>query len=102
MESTGYVLASATPLILLGLRIIALRRLSAGWGLLLDLALLVISVPIGIALVGQALHFPANVGDHSPGIGVALFGLMAVWALCVLAWLTRLAWFAFRKLASAA
>jgi hypothetical protein len=97
LATTNFLLVSATPLVLLGLRMIALRRLRASWSLLLDLVLLLVSVPLGIELIGHVLHFPDNPGDHSPGIGIAFLPLMLVWGLCLLIWLTRLALLVFGK-----
>jgi hypothetical protein len=90
MDTPGYFLASAVPLLLLAAGHWCFRGLRGRWRLTLDLALLVLSFPFGIALIGWILHFPTNPGDHSPGIGVAFVYLMAMWAIAALIWLILL------------
>jgi hypothetical protein len=92
-----FVLASASPLLLWVLRALLFRRLPAGYRLIFDLALLLISIPFAVELIGWALKFPDNVGDHSPGIGVVFMPLMMVWMIAALIWLSRLLEFAVRK-----
>lgn len=93
METTIYILASALPALILALRVL----LPAGWRFGLDLMLLVASVPVAMALIGWALKFPRNVGDHSPGIGVAFAPLALIWMCSLLVLLARLGWFVVRK-----
>ena len=95
MDTVGFFLASFCPAILLILRQIVLRRLSIARRLVLDLVILVVSLPTGMELVAWAVHFPDNLGDHSPGIGVAWALLLIVWFICFLIWLVRLAIHAF-------
>jgi hypothetical protein len=101
METVGYILASATPLILPAVRAMALRGWMPARQLLLDLALLLAGIPIGIALIGRTLSFPHNAGDHSPGIGIALMPLMMAAAFGLLIWLARLALYLLRRQAGA-
>ena len=54
---------------------------------MIDLALLIVSLPIGMELVGWAANFPDNPGDHNPGLGVAWALLFIVWFICLLVWL---------------
>lgn len=98
MERVGFVLGSLSPMLFWALRAMIFRGLSAGFRLILDLALFLVSVPFGIWLIGWALKFPDNPGDHSPGIGVVFIYLILVWIVCVLIWLFRLAEFTLRKL----
>ena len=48
-----------------------------------------LSLPIGSYLV-MRLALPSswypNYGDHSPGVGVVFFPLVAGWVLCVIVW----------------
>ena len=67
METTEFVLASALPALLWALRVAVFRRLPAMTRLFVDLALFLVSFPIAIWLIGWAVNFPADAGDHSPG-----------------------------------
>lgn len=100
MQNPAYLLACALPLLLTGARMLLLRGLPAAFSLAMDMLLLVISIPLGIMLIGHALHFPSNMGDHSPGIGVAFLPLLLVWIGCSLLWLGRFGWLATRKFAA--
>lgn len=97
MGTAVYLLASALPILLLGARALFLRRLSNAARLGLDLILLVASMPIAIKLIGQVLRFPDNIGDHSPGIGVAFVPVCLAALACGFVWLCRLGWFVVRK-----
>lgn len=93
-----YFLASALPALLWMLRVIVLRRFTAGATLLIDLALFLISGPIAMELIGRILDFPPDAGDHSPGIGIAFTLLVLVWLGCMAVWVLRVTIFAYRKL----
>jgi hypothetical protein len=97
METTEFVLASALPALLWALRAAVFRRLPAKTGLFVDLALILVSVPIAIWLIGRAMNFPADAGDHSPGVGVVFAPLFLVWLLCISIWLVRAQMFAIRR-----
>ena len=97
METTEIVLASALPALLWALRAAVFRRLPAKTGLFVDLALFLASLPIAIWLIGRAMNFPADAGDHSPGVGVVFAPLFLVWLLCIAIWLVRAQIFAIRR-----
>ena len=97
MTTIGYILASALPALLWALRAIAFRRLASGAALLVDLALFVVSLPVAMELIGRLLDFPADAGDHNPGIGVAFMLLFLIWLACMSLWFLRLALYAYRK-----
>jgi hypothetical protein len=97
METTEFVLASALPALSWALRATLFRRLPAKTGLFIDLALFLASVPIAIWLIGRAMNFPADAGDHSPGVGVVFVPLFLVWLLCISIWLVRAQILAIRK-----
>jgi len=94
METAAVLLGSVFPLLFWGLRALLLRRLSSGWALLLDLVLLLGSIPCAVEFIGWALNFPPDMGDHSPGVGVIFMGLALVWIVCMMIWLFRLIVFA--------
>ena len=95
-----FVLSSASPLLLWALRAVIFRNLPAGYRLIFDTVLLLVSIPLAMELIGWALAFPDNVGDHSPGIGVVFIPLMLVWLVAALIWLSRLLEFTIRKFRS--
>ena len=98
MDTVSFIAASLFPEFVLILRHFALRNLSRLQSICIDLALLIVSLPIGMELVGWAANFPVNPGDHSPGIGVAWALLFVVWFICLLVWLVRLAAHGFEAL----
>lgn len=107
METAEFVLASALPAVLWASRAAVFRGLPAKTRLLVDLALLLVSFPIAMWLIGRAMNFPADAGDHSPGVGVVFIPLLLVWLLCIATWLVRAQIFAIgrerdRRLAAAA
>ena len=97
METTEFVLASALPALLWALRAAFFRRPPATTRLFVDLALFLASFPIAMWLIGQAMHFPADAGDHSPGVGVVFLPLFVVWLLCISIWLVRAQILAIRR-----
>lgn len=97
MNTPSFFLASLCPAILLGLRAIALRRISRALSLAIDLAILVISMPLGMQLVGWVENFPEYPGDHSPGSGLAFYLLFLVWLCCFALWSVRIVFFVVRK-----
>lgn len=97
MNTPSFFLASLCPAILLGLRAIALGRISRAMRLAIDLAILVISIPIGIQIVGWVENFPEYPADHSPGLGLAFYLLFLVWLCCFALWSVRAVFFLARK-----
>ena len=97
METVEFVLASALPALLWALRAAIFRRSPAMTRLFIDLALLLASFPIAIWLIGRAMNFPADAGDHSPGVGVVFVPLFLIWLLCISIWLVRAQILAIRR-----
>lgn len=97
MNTPSFFLASLCPALLLGLRAIALRRISRAMCLVIDLAILVASIPIGVQLVGWVENFPEYPGDHSPGLGIAFYLLFLVWLCCFALWSARVVVCVVRK-----
>jgi len=98
MTTVIFLLTSALPALFWALRAIVLRHISAGAKLLIDLVLLILSAPLAIQIIGWDLNFPANPGDHSPGLGVVFMLLFPVWLVCAALWFVRVLFFAYRKL----
>jgi hypothetical protein len=98
METTEVILAELSPVYLMALSALMSRRLAPGFRLLLDLALLLASIPLTAWLVGRILDFPPDIGDHNPGVGVVFLPFALAWAPCVMVWTVRLVWFALRKI----
>jgi len=42
------------------------------------------SLPIGLWIVGLYVNLPP--GEHSPGVGLVFFPVIAVWVTCMAAW----------------
>jgi hypothetical protein len=97
MNTPSFYLASLCPALLLGLRALALRRISRAMCLAIDLGILVISIPMGMELVGWVENFPEYPGDHSPGLGLAFYLLLLVWLCCFALWSVRVVIFLVRK-----
>jgi len=97
METTEFVLASAFPALLWALRVAVFRRRPVMTGLFVDLALFLVSFPIAMWLIGRTMNFPADAGDHSPGVGVLFVPLFLVWLLCISIWLVRAQILAIRR-----
>jgi len=97
MNTPSFFLASLCPAILLGLRAIALRRISRAMCLAIDLTILVISMPLGMQLVSWVENSREYPGDHSPGLGLAFYLLFLVWLCCFALWSVRAVVFVFRK-----
>ena len=97
METTEFVLASALPALLWALRAAVFRRLPAKTALFVDVALFLVGFPIAIWLIGRAENFPADAGDHSPGVGVVFVPLFLVWLICIGIWMVRVVLFELRK-----
>ena len=91
MEALQFWLASFSPVLLLAAVWIAGRRFRYRWIIAATVAALVIGLPVGVGLVGIALHLHTERGvEHSPGVGVAFIPLLMIWSLCCLAAVVRL------------
>jgi hypothetical protein len=100
MFDTVAILLSFVPLAGLAAANLLFRRTGRLKRAIFGLLMILISLPVGIELIGKVLHFPENIGDHNPGFGVVFVPLIVIWFLCLLEWFVQSVVFALLKLRS--